>query len=237
MPKYNKKKEKRDSRKISPYDKSIYYKRFPEKYEKIKILYNVDEKYKVFRMFPQNEYDPIRFLKRNIPEIEDKLKQELQNFNFKLQLSIEVKFINPSNKDVKIAHFHSKQQIIYSEIDIDLEKQIDYFREKIERFTKGGSGLEIMGTNELLIKTTKYTPISSGCSVELPKSIQNKKCVLNIKNKDNKCILFCITAHLFPVEKNGDRPTKYDTNLIKCEGVSFPTPLNDIPKLEKQNAL
>ena len=45
-----------------------------------------------------------------------------------------------------------------------------------------------------------------------------------------------LRAALFPVPIHPERPSKYPTDDgLDFTGISFPTPLNEIPKVEKQN--
>ena len=53
----------------------------------------------------------------------------------------------------------------------------------------------------------------------------SKKCLINIKNNDNECFLWCHIRHLNLVEKNLQRITKKDKEMINkldYEGIKFP---------------
>ena len=57
-----------------------------------------------------------------------------------------------------------------------------------------------------------------------------------MQNKDNQCLRWALRAALFPVDKNPQRPSKYRTDDgLDFTGISFPTPLHEIPKVEKLN--
>ena len=57
-----------------------------------------------------------------------------------------------------------------------------------------------------------------------------------MKNKDNKCFLWCVLRALNP--KDGD-PERIDKelkeNTLNMEGLEYPVSLKDINKFEKQN--
>ena len=66
----------------------------------------------------------------------------------------------------------------------------------------------------------------------------SKKGLINIKNNDNKCFLWCHIRHLNLVEKNPQRITKEDKEIINklnYEGIKFPGPRKYYCKIERQS--
>ena len=64
------------------------------------------------------------------------------------------------------------------------------------------------------------------------------KGLINIKNDDNKCFLWCHDRHLNLVDKNPQRITKEDKKLINkfdYEGINFPVSKKNYYKTEVQN--
>ena len=43
--------------------------------------------------------------------------------------------------------------------------------------------------------------------IPLPEFIRNKNAVVNLKNKDQKCFLWCVLRYLHPVKSHNDRLT------------------------------
>lgn len=78
-----------------------------------------------------------------------------------------------------------------------------------------------------------------GDYIELPCSLRKKHSILNIHNADYSSILYCIAAGLKRVtpRKNRTRTSHYTITTIKSTGIHFPTPFDDIPKLEQQNKI
>ena len=59
-----------------------------------------------------------------------------------------------------------------------------------------------------------------------------------MKNRDNECLKWALRAALFPQKdgKHAGRTSKYPVNDgINYEGIDFPTPVEQIDKLEAQN--
>ena len=62
---------------------------------------------------------------------------------------------------------------------------------------------------------------------------------MNVKNKDDKCLMWALLSALYPEKKNSDRVTQYTdySNKLDLFGIHFTTPLSQIFKVEKQNNL
>ena len=89
--------------------------------------------------------------------------------------------------------------------------------------------LEIHTVENGVMKGSSYIP--------LPDWISNKKAIVNIENKDEKCFLWCILRYLHPREDNDTRLTdlkKYE-NSLNTKGIKFPMKLKHISKFEKLN--
>ena len=64
------------------------------------------------------------------------------------------------------------------------------------------------------------------------------KGLINIKNMHNKCFLWCHIRHLNPVERNFQRITNEDKEVVSkpnYEGINFPVSEKDYCRIEKQN--
>ncbi len=86
----------------------------------------------------------------------------------------------------------------------------------------------------------KYEPIKGESYIDLPKIIKDKKAIINIKNND-KCFMWCVLAHLYPVAKNAERVSNYNKeeyiNNVNRDGILFPIPVDEkiYKKFERQN--
>ena len=54
----------------------------------------------------------------------------------------------------------------------------------------------------LEIHTNEYEPMKGSSYIPLPDWISNKKAIINIQNKDEKCFLWCILRYLYLIDKN-----------------------------------
>ena len=110
--------------------------------------------------------------------------------------------------------------------------------EKLSTFLSRGSGWRLRSIIRLELHTVSYVPLRGETWVPLPKELANKKAIINMKNKDNKCFLWCVLRALNPCEKDPqriDKKLKEKENTLNMEGIEYPVILKDINKFEKQN--
>ena len=137
------------------------------------------------------------------------------------------------------AYFHSGTFINIESTDVD--KLISFCWEsisaRIEAYTEAGSAWYFKEVDKLEIHTVEYNPTKGSSYIDLPDWIKNKKAIVNIQNKDEKCFLWCILRYLYPKERDEQRFAdlkKYEFSL-NTKGITFPMKLKDISKFEKLN--
>ena len=101
-----------------------------------------------------------------------------------------------------------------------------------------GSGFQFQEI-EVLLEIYKVNDIQASSYIELPPKYKKNQSIINIKNNDQFCFLWCILAYLFPVEDNENITSKYvfHMNKLNLKGLEFPMKVKDIPKFENLNNL
>ena len=71
----------------------------------------------------------------------------------------------------------------------------------------------------------------------MPEALANKKAIISLPNEDNRCLERALLSILYYNENNPSKLSSYRKHLGKLnfDGIEFPTPISQIPKLEKQN--
>ena len=137
------------------------------------------------------------------------------------------------------AYFNSDTWIDIESTDVKklLSEVIHSIIEKITIYQQNGSGWYFKEIVHLEIHTVDYNPMRGSSYIRLPDWITKKKAILNIKNKDNKCFLWCILRYLNPKGKNAELLTdlKQKENSLNTKGIKFPVRVKDISKFEKLN--
>ena len=124
----------------------------------------------------------------------------------------------------------------------DVEDSVYYRTEdilaRVEVYQEAqGSGWYFKEVEKLEIHTVEFNPAKGSSYIPLPGWISNKKAIVNIQNKDDKCFLWCILRYLYPKERDEHRLKdleKYEFSL-NTKGITFPMELKDITKFEKLN--
>ena len=102
----------------------------------------------------------------------------------------------------------------------------------------GGSGWTFYKIIKLELHTASYRPLRGNIWIPLPKELADKKAIINMKNKDNKCFVWCVQRALNPKNDNAERVDKElmkKENTLNMEGIEYPVSLEHIDRFEKQN--
>ena len=123
----------------------------------------------------------------------------------------------------------------------DIHEQINEAGERIKHLLDihegRGSGFSLDRILEFHLNIATYDVIGGSSNPPLPKYIQSKNATVNIKNKDNKNFLYCLSYIRKPVVEHAQRPSHYteELNNFDISGIKFPVTLNQIVKFEPQN--
>ena len=159
----------------------------------------------------------------------------------KIQFSLLLRFYMIRDEKVEEMnhYFDWMQPVILTEHNIDilnnlLNQFIDEVICQIETWSERASGWILDKILEAFINVARYQ--RGGSYMLLPTKLKNKKALLNIQNRDNKCLRWAIHAALFQPRGDMRRPSSYLTeDGLNFTGIDFPTPVSQIDRLEKQN--
>ena len=120
---------------------------------------------------------------------------------------------------------------IYNEMVDEIEKEI----QEVEQAE--GSGWVFLEVENLTLHTDIWDPLNGSSYIDLPPELKNKKAIVNMKNKDNKCFLWSVLRGLNPKNDHPERinDLKSKENTLNMEGIDYPVSLKDIKRFEKQN--
>ena len=101
-----------------------------------------------------------------------------------------------------------------------------------------GSGWRFHSIIRLELHIVDYNPLRGETWIALPKELANKNAIINPKNEDNKCFMWCILRALNPTKDHPeriDKKLKEKENTLNMEGIEYSVSLKDIVKFENQN--
>ena len=138
--------------------------------------------------------------------------------------------------------FHSNIEINLEGTDEDelYDTMIDTIEGKIHKFENvEGTGWHLHSVIGLELHTVAWVPLNGSSYIELPKYLKDKKAIINIKNDDNKCFIWCVLRALNPKNDSSeiiDRALKSKINTLNTIGIVCPVSLLDINKFECLNS-
>ena len=119
-----------------------------------------------------------------------------------------------------------------------------------------GSGWNVESIESQYINNSTYRPLSGSSYINLHVELRSpRKGLINIKNKDQKCFLWCHVRHINPSKEHPERIRKIDKKLVKhitdpekmtqedkelisdldYDGIEFPVQEKDFSKTEKRS--
>lgn len=117
----------------------------------------------------------------------------------KVQLSIVLSYIKVTEEEPAeiIFYFNSDFEKFTrtSPIDTTVRKMIATMLNRIDEFEGRGSGLTLHEIKKSELTVAKYSPFRGGSFKELPKSIQNKHAIINIRQEGEDCFVLCIKSY------------------------------------------
>ena len=110
---------------------------------------------------------------------------------------------------------------------------------RLDNWINEGSGWVIERVNNQYLNISQYAPLVGSSFIELPKELNNpKKGLKNLRNKDDKCFMWCHVRHLTPVSDNASRIKKVDRKIASAldyDKVEFPVKVKDVGVIEDKN--
>ena len=109
----------------------------------------------------------------------------------------------------------------------------------IDVWINNGSGWNVESIEFQYINVSTYRPLSGSSYMDLPVELRSpRKELINIKNKDQKCFLWCHVRHINPSKEHPERIKKTDKKIaeeLNYDGIEFPVQEKDFNKTEVKN--
>ena len=110
---------------------------------------------------------------------------------------------------------------------------------RIDNWINEGFGWRIESINGEYVNISVYNPLVGNTYIALPSELKNpRKGLINIKNNDGKCFLWCHVRNLNLIKAHPERIIKEDKELVNelnHEESKFPVSRKDYCKIERQN--
>ena len=136
------------------------------------------------------------------------------------------------SKDLKLVLEGTDISELYNQMADEIEEEI----QKVENAE--GSGYTFVIVIKLVLHTKRWEPLYGSSYMPLDPYLANKKAIINMKNEDDKCFMWCVLRALYPKDKNAeriDKDLKSKQDIINMKGICYPVSLNGIKRFEELN--
>ena len=122
-----------------------------------------------------------------------------------------------------------------------LENAFQEILYRIHNWINDGSGWVAELIESQYINISSYRPLPGSSVVKLPAELRNiykKKILINIRNNNQKCFLWCHVRHINPVKIHPERITQTNKELVndlEYDGIGFPVQEKDFSEIETNN--
>ena len=189
--------------------------------------------------------DPLDQMTTSRQVVRNLLVNELKRMNgLKYTETIKIKMskeVGETKKDS--VYFKSKTGTVtnFEDIESTAAQNQQTILSRIETFQNLGSNWIIMNIESHYVNIAMYKPLAGSSYMELPKDISNSRCgLINTKNDDNMCFVWCHVRHLRPKDRRATTITHKDREFelgLDYEGIEFPVKISDIDKIERRNKI
>ena len=240
-----------DNVKEIPKSVSPNFRKLKKKIDKIykrKRIFEVKESNSALKNFAnvyivdgKDGFDPQSFMDGARENMTELLRN---NRNTKVKLILKCYMISERDNLIKDFPFHSEIEVNIAgtdENDIYItmtETILERIANLINGSSGGGSGWVFYKIIKLELHTVSYRPLRGNTWIPLPKELADKKGLINMKNKDNKCFMWHVLRAIYPTNNHPERVDKElmeKENILNMEGIAIPVSLKDIDRFEKQN--
>ena len=120
-----------------------------------------------------------------------------------------------------------------------LENSFQEILYRIDNWINDGSSWMIESIEAEYVNISIYSPLSASSYIELLNELKNSmKDLINIKNNDSKCFLWCHIRHLNSLKIHTERIKKADKNMVNdldYKGIEFPVSKKYYSRIEQKN--
>ena len=167
------------------------------------------------------------------------LLNETKGFKYQITVKVLLKKYKPNEKiEFTPVYFNSSTKTIINN-RFKLEHAFQEILYKIHTWINKGSGWIIELIESQYINISTYRPLVGSSYIDLPIELKHpRKGLINIKNNDQKCFLWCHVRHINPVKEHPGRIKKTDRRIasnLNYERIEFPVQEKDFNKIEVQN--
>ena len=205
----------------------------------------INNKVQIKTFWPQKleRYDLLTFFANVKDKLKGKIRQRARHSAVKWYIVVRVELYREDAEGrthTVEPYFRSCTQTVLTPTELtdkEIHQALHKVMASLEKYIRESSGWMVKTVQRLQVHTIDYRPLAASTYIELPRTLKCSRSLLNIKNEDNKCFLYCILAKLHPNVSVPEQTSSYlpYENEIDVSGLTFPMTVSQIDKFEKLN--
>ena len=174
-----------------------------------------------------------------IKDLFNDLFNETKGFNYQITVKVLLKKCK-ANGEIEFTpiYFNSSTKTIIKH-RYKLDQSFQEILDRIDTWVNKRCGWIIESIESRYINISIYRPLVGSSYIDLPIELKHpKKGLINIKNNDQKCFLWCHIRHINLLKEHPERITKIDRKIarnLNYDRIKFLVEEKDLKKIEVQN--
>ena len=152
--------------------------------------------------------------KLSINDLFSNLLDEIKGLKYQITVKILLKKCKPNGEiEFALIYFNCLTKLVIND-RFELENTFQEILYRIDYWVNEGSGWIIESIESQYINISTYRPLLGNSYINLPIELRSpRKGLINIKNKDEKCFLWCHVRYINPSKDHSGRSKKIDKRL------------------------
>ena len=165
--------------------------------------------YKVEIIKRKDSINQLEASKSSVKDLFSDLLNKTKGFKYQITLKVTLKKYIPNGEiELKQVYFNSTIKTVLNH-KFGLEYSFQETLYRIDNWINEGSGWIVELIESQYINISTYRPLSGSSCIDLPVELKSpRKGLINIKNKDQKCFLWCHVRHISPSKEHPERTKK-----------------------------
>ena len=178
--------------------------------------------------------------KTSIEDLFNDLSDETKDFKHQVTIKILLKKYKSTEIEFHPGFLNSPTKAVINH-QFDLDKYFQEILYRIDNWINQTSGWIVESIKSQYINTSTHKPLIGSSYIKLSAALKSPKTgIINIKNNDQKCFLWCHFRHINPVKIHPERITQKDKELVNdlnYEEIKFLAWSENFNKTETKNSI
>ena len=167
------------------------------------------------------------------------LLNETKGFKYPITIKVLLKKYKPNDEiEFTLVYFNSSTKTIINN-KFKLEHAFQEILYRIDAWINKESGWIIESIESQYTNISTHRPLLKSSYLDFPIELKHpRKGLINMKNNDQKCFLWCHIRPINPLKEHPERITKIDRKIacnLNYDRIEFPVEEKDFEKIEIQN--